>query len=226
MAASMVGGAARVAWAGAAKARAVVVKTPATILSIFFLQLKSAGRRTGRARGETLFLLNNAAGRIVPTAERTTLQRRTQTRRGKAAHGPPRGPIGHGREAPGREDYRTARSPGASVQPECGPVSREATPGNTGSAAPDIKAAMDAGEPFWAHAFEYACRQNIIDHRLTEPRHPWTNGQVQRVNRTIRDATVRRLHHETHDQLRSHLADFVSVQNSGRRLKTRKGLTP
>ena len=29
------------------------------------------------------------------------------------------------------------------------------TPGNTSSAAPDIKAALDAGEPVWAHAFEY-----------------------------------------------------------------------
>src|SRR5271156_4844889 len=30
------------------------------------------------------------------------------------------------------------------------------TPGNTSSAAPDVKAALDAGEPVWAHAFEYA----------------------------------------------------------------------
>jgi hypothetical protein len=45
------------------------------------------------------------------------------------------------------------------------------TPGNTSSAAPDIKAALDAGEPVWAHAFEYACAQNDIDHRLTKPKH-------------------------------------------------------
>jgi transposase InsO family protein len=64
------------------------------------------------------------------------------------------------------------------------------TPGNTRSAAPDIKAALDAGEPVWAHAFEYACAQNDIDHRLTKPKHPWTNGQVERMNRTIKDATV------------------------------------
>jgi hypothetical protein len=30
------------------------------------------------------------------------------------------------------------------------------TPGYANSAAPDIRAALDAGEPFWAHAFEYA----------------------------------------------------------------------
>ena len=100
------------------------------------------------------------------------------------------------------------------------------TPGNTGSAAPDIRAAMDAGELFWAHAFEYACAENNIDHRLTKPKHPWTNGQVERMNRTIKDATVKRFYYETHDQLRTHLADFVTAYNFARRLKTLKGLTP
>jgi transposase InsO family protein len=46
-------------------------------------------------------------------------------------------------------------------------------------------------------------------YRLTKPRHPWTNGQVERMNRTIKDATVKRFHYESHDQLRQHLADFV-----------------
>src|SRR4051812_34458873 len=36
---------------------------------------------------------------------------------------------------------------------------------------------------FRAHAFELACAQNDVDHRLTKPRHPWTNGQVERINR-------------------------------------------
>ena len=100
------------------------------------------------------------------------------------------------------------------------------TPGNTSSAAPDIKAALDAGEPVWAHAFEYACAQNDIDHRLTKPKHPWTNGQVERMNRTIKDATVKRYFYQTHDQLRTHLRDFVDAYNFARRLKTLRGLTP
>ena len=100
------------------------------------------------------------------------------------------------------------------------------TPGNTSSAAPDIKAAIEAGETVWAHAFEYACAQNDIDHRLTKPRHPWTNGQVERMNRTIKDATVRRYPYATHDQLRTHLADFVMAYNFARRLKTLRRLTP
>ena len=100
------------------------------------------------------------------------------------------------------------------------------TPGNTSSAAPDIKAALEAGELVWAHAFEYACAQNDIDHRLTKPKHPWTNGQVERMNRTIKDATVKRYFYETHDQLRIHLRDFVDAYNFARRLKTLRGLTP
>ena len=100
------------------------------------------------------------------------------------------------------------------------------TPGNICSAAADIRVAMDNGERFWAHSFEHACAQNHIDHRLTKPRHPWTNGQVERMNRTLKEATVKRYHYENYDQLRSHLADFVTAYNFARGLKTLKGLTP
>lgn len=100
------------------------------------------------------------------------------------------------------------------------------TPGNTASAAADIRAAIDAGEPFRAHAFEYACASYSIDHRLTKPKHPWTNGQVERMNRTLKDATVKRYFYESHDELRTHLGDFVSAYNFARRLKILKGLTP
>ena len=52
-----------------------------------------------------------------------------------------------------------------------------------------------AQELFRAHAFEYACALTDIDHRLTKPKHPWTNGQVERMNRTIKEATVKRFYH-------------------------------
>ena len=100
------------------------------------------------------------------------------------------------------------------------------TPGAGGSAVPLIKEAIAAGELFRAHAFEYACARADIDHRTTKPKHPWTNGQVERMNRTIKDATVKRFYYESHAQLRQHLDNFVSAYNFGRRLKTLKGLTP
>lgn len=46
------------------------------------------------------------------------------------------------------------------------------------------------------------------------------------MNRTLKDATVKRYHYETHDHLRQHLADFVAAYNFGRRLKSLRGLTP
>lgn len=100
------------------------------------------------------------------------------------------------------------------------------TPGAGGSAVPLIREAMANGELFRAHAFEYTCASNDIEHRTTKAKHPWTNGQVERMNRTIKDATVKRFHYDGHDQFRRHLADFVTAYNFGRRLKTFKGLTP
>ena len=76
------------------------------------------------------------------------------------------------------------------------------------------------------HMFQMRCRENGIEHRFTKINHPWTNGQVERMNRTIKEATVKRYHYDSHDQLRRHLADFVDAYNFARRLKTLKGLTP
>src|SRR3954467_7051910 len=80
--------------------------------------------------------------------------------------------------------------------------------------------------PYMTHMFALRCREHGIEHRFTKINHPWTNGQVERMNRTIKDATVKRYHYDDHDQLRRHLADFVAAYNFARRLKTLKGLTP
>lgn len=90
----------------------------------------------------------------------------------------------------------------------------------------DIKAMRAENVPFRCHAFEAACADLGIEHRLTKPGHPWTNGQVERMNRTIKDATVKRFHYDNHEQLRLHLQDFIDTYNFDRRLKTLKGLTP
>jgi transposase InsO family protein len=76
------------------------------------------------------------------------------------------------------------------------------------------------------HTFDMRCCENGIEHRLTKIKHPWTNGQVERMNRTIKEATVKRYHYDSHRQLETHLHDFIDAYNYGRRLKTLKGLTP
>lgn len=56
--------------------------------------------------------------------------------------------------------------------------------------------------------FDRACDEHGIEHRLTKPNHPWTDGQVERMNRILKDATVKRDHYESRAQLRTHLQSF------------------
>jgi transposase InsO family protein len=79
---------------------------------------------------------------------------------------------------------------------------------------------------YMTHMFAMRCQEHGIEHRFTRINHPWTNGQVERMNRTIKDATVKRFHYDSHDQLRRHLDDFVAAYNFARRLKRLRGLTP
>ena len=76
------------------------------------------------------------------------------------------------------------------------------------------------------HALGCACEKHGIEHRLATPCHPWTNGQVQRMSRTLKDATVRRCHHASHDDLRRHVQLFLDAHDHARRLKALRGLTP
>lgn len=78
--------------------------------------------------------------------------------------------------------------------------------------------------------FDMICEANGIEHRLTKPNHPWSReglktvrgtvfpsgGPVERMNRTIKDVTVKRFHYDSHDQLRTQLADFLGAYNHQR----------
>ena len=66
---------------------------------------------------------------------------------------------------------------------------------------------------------------NDIEHRFTKISHPWTNGQVERMNRTIKEATVQRFP-LTATGSRPASRQLRHAYNFGRRLKTLKGLTP
>ena len=79
---------------------------------------------------------------------------------------------------------------------------------------------------FRGRPFDRVCARHGVERRRTKPNHPWTNGQVERMNRTIKDAAVKRSHDETHEQLRAHLQAFVDAYNFACRLKTLRGLTP
>jgi transposase InsO family protein len=76
------------------------------------------------------------------------------------------------------------------------------------------------------YIFDRICKENTIEHRLTKVKHPWTNGQVERMNRTIQEATVNKYFYRDYDELNKHLLCFLKAYNCGKRLKTLKGLTP
>jgi len=98
-------------------------------------------------------------------------------------------------------------------------------PSGDGWSPADIRRMLDAGETFRCHAFELACALASVEHRLTRPNHPWTNGQIERMNRTLKEATVRRYHYETHGKLRAHLKTFLDAYNFAKRPKTLRGRT-
>ena len=76
------------------------------------------------------------------------------------------------------------------------------------------------------HSFDRICREYGVEHRLTKLAHPWTNGQVERMNRTMKEATVQRFHYQKTAELNEYLQAFLLPYNHANRLKTLRGLTP
>jgi Integrase core domain len=62
--------------------------------------------------------------------------------------------------------------------------------------------------------------------RLTKPGPPWTNGQVERLHRTLQEATVKRDAYATHQQLQAPLDNVLKADNCAKRRKPLHGLTP
>jgi transposase InsO family protein len=76
------------------------------------------------------------------------------------------------------------------------------------------------------HIFERVCREYDIDHRLTKPYHPWTNGQAERMNRTVKEATIKAFHYSGLEALKAHVLAFVTAYNFAKHLKALRWRTP
>ena len=76
------------------------------------------------------------------------------------------------------------------------------------------------------HIFDRVCSEHGIEHRLTKPYHPWTNGQAERMNLTVKDATVKVFHYEDVESLKAHVLAFVAAYNFAKHLKALHWKTP
>ena len=80
---------------------------------------------------------------------------------------------------------------------------------DNGMAFADLPKYRDGPTARWmGHIFDRVCRENGIEHRLTKPYHPWTNGQAERMNRTVKDATIEAFYPGL-DALKAHVLAFV-----------------
>jgi transposase InsO family protein len=79
---------------------------------------------------------------------------------------------------------------------------------------------------FGGHIFDRVCEEHRITHKLTKPYHPWTNGQAERMNRTVKEATVKAFHYPGLDALRAHVLAFVRAYNFAKHLKALRWRTP
>ena len=98
---------------------------------------------------------------------------------------------------------------------------------DNGSQFTYTKAILRRGRgPARRHRFTRACQKHGIRHKTTRPYRPQTNGQVERMNRTIKDATTKTYHYDSVDQLKTHLSSFMSAYNCAKKLSALKRKTP
>jgi transposase InsO family protein len=79
---------------------------------------------------------------------------------------------------------------------------------------------------FGGHVFDRVCDEHGIRHRLTKPYRPWTNGQAERMNRTVKEATIKAFPYPGLEALKAHVLAFVTAYNFAKHLKALRWRTP
>jgi transposase InsO family protein len=82
----------------------------------------------------------------------------------------------------------------------------------------------DRGSCFTADAFEHACKRHSVQHRMTKPYTPRTNGMVERFNGRVQ-REVLGIMLWSHQDLETLLTGF-NVASNGRRQRVLKGRSP
>ncbi len=67
------------------------------------------------------------------------------------------------------------------------------------------------------HTFDVECSKENIEHRLTAPATPKTNGMVERANGTIKNSTIKATEYKNIDELKEDLNKFLVYYNTSRK---------
>ncbi len=67
-------------------------------------------------------------------------------------------------------------------------------------------------QPTGQHAFDQACTEHGIEHRLSPPRHPQTNGMVERFNGRISEL-LKQTHFNSAEELEKTLLSYLVIYN-------------
>jgi len=76
------------------------------------------------------------------------------------------------------------------------------------------------------HPFDLICQRHRIQHRTIKFKHPWTNGMVERFNRTIKDQVLKKYLFSSIFEMNGRLIEFVNRYNMEKRLKSLHYKTP
>jgi transposase InsO family protein len=67
-------------------------------------------------------------------------------------------------------------------------------------------------EPTGKHLFDKTCSQHNIEHRLIKPKHPQTNGMVERFNGRVSDI-LKTTHFNSSDDLEQTFNRYLKIYN-------------
>jgi len=67
------------------------------------------------------------------------------------------------------------------------------------------------------HKFDKECSKDNIEHRLTAPATPKTNGMVERANGTIKTSTIKATKYKNIEELKEDLNKFLIYYNANRK---------
>jgi transposase InsO family protein len=85
---------------------------------------------------------------------------------------------------------------------------------------------MKRGRHYQSHPFEALCKEFGLEHRLTQFYHPWTHGQVERMNRTLKEATIKKYYYESQKQREQHIKQFIEAYHYASQLKVIGFISP